>query len=224
MRSYDAGSGAPALLLAHGAGAGQDHPWMVGVARGLAARGVRVVTFDFPYIAAGRRLPDRGPVLERDLSDAWSAFCRDAGRGVPCFAGGKSMGGRIASQVAARHGLDPAPAGLIFFGYPLHPPGKPDVRRDRHLSSTGVPMRFVHGTRDPFGSTAELEDLVRGLERASLQTVPGGDHSLAAPRRTDPDGRALAVALDAAAAWMLDAGRAGSQSPGTAPARTIIDG
>src|SRR5262245_36220586 len=114
---------APLLVLAHGAGAGQDHAWMVRVAKGLATRGVQVLTFNFPYIERGKSVPDPGPVLESAYADVW----KDAGAR---FAGGKSMGGRIASQVAAKKGFTPPAAGLVYFGYPLHPPGKPDQRRD----------------------------------------------------------------------------------------------
>jgi len=203
LRAYPAAdTAAPALLLAHGAGAGQDHAWMIRVAEGLAARGVQVVTFDFPYIRRGRRLPDRGPVLEASFVETWSEFCRQVPAATRRLAGGKSMGGRIASQVVAGGRLDPVPAGLIFFGYPLHPPGKPDARRDSHLSAIDCPMRFVQGTRDPFATPAEMEILVGTLRRATLQLVSDGDHSLATPRRRDPDAGALALALDEAAAWL----------------------
>jgi predicted alpha/beta-hydrolase family hydrolase len=203
-RRYPAGRSAPTLVLAHGAGAGQDHPWMKRVASGLAARGVSVVTFDFPYIAAGRRTPDRGPVLETFLSERWrEAVGRSRAR---FFAGGKSMGGRIASQVAAGSGLSPAPAGLVFFGYPLHPPGKPERRRDRHLPAIACPMLFLHGTRDPFGSPDEMNALTRGLTRANLHLVNGGDHSLVARKRDDPDDLAIEHALDVAAEWIKKTG------------------
>ena len=194
------GSATPLLVLAHGAGAGHDHPWMVRVAQGLAARGVTVVTFNFPYKDAGRGLPDRGPVLEAAFGDVWrDEAVRACG---PMFAGGKSMGGRIASQVAARGGFAPRPAGLVFFGYPLHPPGKPQQRRDRHLPAVAAPMLFQSGTRDPFGSPDELTALVAGLDRATLHVVEGGDHSLVATRRVDPDGTAFDRVMDIAAEWM----------------------
>ena len=105
------------------------------VAAGLAARGIHVVTFDFPYMAAGRKVPDKAPVLEAAFAEVWRDVVgrrsRRAAAGVRLFAGGKSMGGRIASQAAARELFAPAPAGLVFFGYPLHPPAKPEQRRDR---------------------------------------------------------------------------------------------
>ncbi len=192
------GVAGPVLVLGHGAGAGHDHPWMTRVVGGLAARGLRVVTFDFPYIAAGRRTPDPGRVLEDAFAAVWVSV-RDEG---PMFAGGKSMGGRIASQAAARSGLDPAPAGLVYFGYPLHPPGKPAERRDRHLAAIGAPMLFLHGTRDPFGSPDEMRALVQGLPAAALELAEGGDHSLVRPRRADPSGALLETMLDRAAAWV----------------------
>jgi predicted alpha/beta-hydrolase family hydrolase len=202
VRRYPAGRTAPTLVLAHGAGAGHDHPWMRRVAEGLADRGVSVATFDFPYIAAGRRTPDRGPVLEQCLADVWREVVGGSrGRFV---AGGKSMGGRVASQVAAADGFAPTPRGLVFFGYPLHPPGKPAQRRDRHLPAIGCPTLFLHGTRDPFGSPDELTALVEGLEHATLHIVDGGDHSLVARKRDDPEGRSIDRALDVAARWMKD--------------------
>jgi predicted alpha/beta-hydrolase family hydrolase len=169
---------------------------MVRVAEGLAARGVHVVTFDFPYKASGRSVPDPPVVLERAFADVW----RDAGAR---FAGGKSMGGRIASQAAAKHALAPLPTGLVYFGYPLHPPGKPAQRRDAHLSDIDAPMLFLHGTRDPFGSPDEMRDLVATLgPRATLHLVDGGDHSLVLPKRQDPKGQSLEQAMDVAASWI----------------------
>ena len=191
-----AGVSGPLLVLGHGAGAGHTHPWMIRVADGLADRGVRVVTFDFPYIEAGRRVPDRGPDLERAFESVWQSV-HESG---PMFAGGKSMGGRIASQSAARGGFDPAPAGLVFFGYPLHPPGKPAQRRDKHLPAIAAPMLFLHGTRDPFGSPDEMRELVATLPSATLEVIDGGDHSLVAPKRQDPD--SLVRAIDLAARWI----------------------
>ena len=199
LRVYDAAASAAAVVvLGHGAGAGHDHPWMTRVARGLASRGVRVVTFNFPYIDARRAAPDPPAVLEAAFAAVWKEV---ANRG-PMFAGGKSMGGRIASQVAAKQGFDPAPAGLVFFGYPLHPPGKPGQRRDRHLPAITAPMLFLHGTRDPFGAPDEMRALVAGLPNATLEILDGGDHSLVAPRRQDPTGARLEQAIEVAAAWM----------------------
>jgi hypothetical protein len=207
LREYPGTAVAPTLVLAHGAGAGHDHPWMTRVAQGLADRGVRVVTFNFPYVEEQRKVPDRGPVLEDAFAAVWREVVSAAAGLV--FAGGKSMGGRIASQLAARGGFDPAPAGLVFFGYPLHPPDKPWQRRDRHLASIEAPLLFLHGTRDPFGSPDEMRGLVAGLPRATLEIIDGGDHSLVAPKRQDPKGASLERAIDLAAAFM----RASPQGP-----------
>lgn len=198
---YDAMTpGAPALVLAHGAGAGQSHPWMTRVAKGLAARGVSVVTFNFPYIDARRRAPDPPAVLERTWQDMWTTVTKDARGRI--FAGGKSMGGRIASQACALGLFDPLPAGLVFFGYPLHPPGKPAQRRDKHLPNISVPMLFLHGSRDSFGSGDEMRELTAGLRGATLELIEDGDHSLVRPKRADPKGQSVDHALDVAAAWM----------------------
>jgi uncharacterized protein len=121
LTRYDAqGTAAAALVLAHGAGAGQKSAWIVKAARALAERGISCATFDFPYISAGRKVPDKAPVLEHHwrtvLDDARATFSR-----LPLFIGGKSMGGRIASHVAAQGATDVR--GVLFFGYPLHPPG-----------------------------------------------------------------------------------------------------
>ncbi len=202
MRIYQAtNDSAPTLVFGHGAGAGEDHPWIVRAGEGLAARGVRVVTFNFPYKEKGRSAPDPGPVLEEAFQAAWREAA-GAAHG-PMFAGGKSMGGRIASQAAARDLFDPSPAGLVFFGYPLHPPGAPAQRRDRHLPAIRVPMLFLHGTRDPFGSPDEMQALAAGLATARLELIEGGDHSLAAGKRVDPKGQSLDRALDLAAAFIL---------------------
>ena len=150
---------------------------MVLAANALAARGVTVATFDFPYVAQGRKVPDKGPVLEAQWRHAIDAAQgHPALAGLPLFIGGKSMGGRIASQVAAQHvaGI----AGLVYLGYPLHPPGRAAQRRDRHLPDITEPMLFVQGTRDQFGTPDEIRELLPRLNaRTSLFEVQDGDHS-----------------------------------------------
>jgi uncharacterized protein len=166
------------LVLGHGAGAGQHSGFMVEAAHQLAARAIVVATFDFPYIAAGRKSPDKAPVLE----EAWrgaitEARADEAFRSLPLFIGGKSMGGRIASHVAAQ-GVEGV-SGLVFFGYPLHPPGRPQQRRDAHLPSIAQPMLFVQGSRDEFGTAGDIRELLPRLNpRAELFEVADGDHSL----------------------------------------------
>lgn len=208
-RRYRVGGGREALatfLFAHGAGAGHRHPFMVACAEGLAARGVETVTFNFPYMEAGRRLPDTAHVLEQAYLAAIGAVRRLEGvEGRPFFIGGKSMGGRMASHVAARH--TPAAgslSGLVFLGYPLHPPGRPDRRRDAHLPDIAAPALFVQGERDAFGTPDELRPVLARLGApAHLIVVDGGDHSFAVPRAT---GRSPAAVrdqvLDGIVAWM----------------------
>jgi predicted alpha/beta-hydrolase family hydrolase len=186
-RHYAPG-GAPAhitLVLAHGAGSPQTHPFMVAFATGLAARGLDVVTFNFPYMEARRRMPDSRPALERGYLDAIAAARAVAGAGARgLFIGGKSMGGRIASHVAAARATESgALAGLAFLGYPLHPPGRPEQRRDEHLPAVAPPMLFVQGTRDTFGTPDELRSVISTIgPRAELFVVEHGDHSFAVPR------------------------------------------
>lgn len=165
------------LLLAPGAGGGQRSRFMVLAAEGLAARGISVATFDFAYMAAGRKIPDKAPVLEGRWREAIEAArVAPALAGLPLFIGGKSMGGRIASQVAAQQAA--GVSGLVYLGYPLHPPGKPGQRRDRHLPAVTEPMLFIQGTRDEFGTAAEIRDLLPQLnDRARLFEVADGDHS-----------------------------------------------
>ena len=165
------------LVLGHGAGAGQHSGFMVEAGRQLSSRGITVATFDFPYITAGRKSPDKAPVLEA----AWRATivearAHDALRALPLFIGGKSMGGRIASHVGAQ-GVDDV-SGLVFLGYPLHPPGRPQQRRDAHLPAITLPMLFVQGSRDEFGTADEIRELLPRLNpQAQLFEVADGDHS-----------------------------------------------
>ncbi|HEX2444588.1 MAG TPA: alpha/beta fold hydrolase [Vicinamibacterales bacterium] len=191
-----------AVLLAHGAGAGQQHPFMTATARGLARRGLHVMTFDFPYMSAGRRAPDPPAVLEQAVADALDAL---RGRGevgdLSVIVGGKSMGGRIASQAAAR-GLLPDAKGLFFLGYPLHPPGKPAQMRDKHLMDVPMPMFFVQGSRDTFGSTDELGPVIdRVGARAELMVISGGDHSFKTPKSEGSQAQIYDRILDAISTW-----------------------
>jgi len=178
------------LILGHGAGAGQQSAFMVGFANALAALGLDVVTFNFPYIEQRRKIPDRGPVLEaclRAVIEAVAAAVPSARAAM--FAGGKSMGGRIATQLAAADANVPL-AGLVLLGYPLHPPGRPTELRDKHLKSIKRPMLFVQGTRDAFGTPAELSPILETLSpRPTLSVVDGGDHSFKLTKK-DPAAQA----------------------------------
>jgi predicted alpha/beta-hydrolase family hydrolase len=159
---------------------------MVKVARALSARDLDVFTFNFLYAERKKKVPDKKDVLEATWRAALRAVASRAAPG-PLFAGGKSMGARIATQVAAADGSAPPAgpelSGLVLLGYPLHPPGKPEQLRSAHLPQVRVPMLFVQGSRDAFGTPAELEPVVRGLATGTrLFVVDGGDHSLAVPK------------------------------------------
>ena len=168
-----------ALILAHGAGAGQSHPFMVAFASGLAGYGLDVVTFDFLYMERGRKAPDPAGRLEACYRAVIAETrARVASAGTRLLVGGKSMGGRIASQVVAADDDDLGVAGLVFLGYPLHPPGRPDKLRSAHLPSIGVPMLFIQGSRDTFGTPDELQPILATCRHARLYTVKRGDHSL----------------------------------------------
>lgn len=195
------------LVLAHGAGAGQQSPFIVGFANALASRGVDVLTFNFLYTEQQRRVPDRTDTLEACYRSAIAAACRhihtpfDRNR---VFIGGKSMGGRIATHLAA---ADDAIAlnisGVILLGYPLHPPGKPEQLRAAHLEKIRVPMLFVQGERDPFGAPSELQQVLDRLTApVTLRVVENGDHSLAPSRRTEEIARAYAEVQDLIVDWI----------------------
>lgn len=197
------------VVLAHGAGAGHDHPFMVGTASALARRGLDVVTFNFPYKEAGRRVPDRAATLEGCYLAVIAAVRSRLGAPpAPLVIGGKSLGGRMASHVAAHHAEAAGPlAGLVFLGYPLHPPDRPAQLRAAHLPLVRPPMLFVQGERDPFGTPAELAPVVAALgPRAELLAVPGGDHSLGVPARGRLLEPRLAAFLDPVAAWVRAVG------------------
>jgi uncharacterized protein len=172
------------LILGHGAGAGQTSDFMVEFADALAARGIEIVTFNFLYTEQGRRLPDPTGRLEECYRAIINGVFELPDFGENRLAiGGKSMGGRIASQVAAA-GAGPV-AGLVFLGYPLHPPGRPDRLRAEHLSRIKAPMLFVQGSRDAFGTPDELRPIIDPLPaRADLHVVEGGDHSFKVPRKS----------------------------------------
>ena len=181
-------AGSHALVLAHGAGAGHLHPFMVAFGRALSARGIDVVTFNFAYMQQGRKAPDRAPVLEATFRSVIDRMRADSTlRQARLFIGGKSMGGRMATHLAAQ-GLDGL-RGVVALGYPLHPPGKPEQPRTAHLPDITVPVLIVQGERDNFGTPAELTPVVETMRApVTLHAVPGGDHSLAASRRTDYEG------------------------------------
>jgi uncharacterized protein len=162
------------VVLAHGAGAGLDSDFMVFMADALVDRGLQVARFNFVYIEKGRKSPDKNDVLEETFRSVIDALAKERA-GKKLVLGGKSMGGRIASQVAA---AEVEADGLVFHGYPLHPPGKPERMRDAHLHSIKVPMLFIEGTRDPFCPLETLEKVLADLDAPTeLAVIEGGDHS-----------------------------------------------
>lgn len=198
---YDSTTGDAVLVLAHGAGAGQTHAFMAGIARALAGRGVDVVTFDFPYNHAGRKLPDRQPVLEACFARVleWATL-RASSRSRPrVFIGGKSMGGRMATHLGAAS-REPL-SGVVALGYPLRPPGRSSADRVSHLQSLQIPLLVVQGTRDTFGTANDIRHAMTTVPGpVTVVPVEGGDHSFAVR------GRAPAAVLDevtdAVVQWM----------------------
>ena len=188
------------VVLAHGAGAGQLSSFMVDAARGFARRGVSVATFDFPYITAQRKLPDRTPVLEQAWRDAIDA-ARSQLDTLPLFLGGKSMGGRIATHVAAQKNVGTV-SGVLLLGYPLHPPGRPEQRRDAHLPSIAEPLLFIQGEKDTFGGADEIGAMIPRLQHATLHRIPGGDHSFRVPGGKVKQAEVFESVLDVASEWM----------------------
>jgi uncharacterized protein len=187
------------LVLAHGAGSGMRTPFMAGFAGGIGRLGVATLRFEFPYMQAGRRAPDRPQVLVEAWGEAFAEAVEPAG-GRPIFAGGKSMGGRIASMAVAE-GM--AAAGLVFLGYPLHPPGRPEKIRDAHLDAVSAPMLFLQGSRDPFARPDLLAGVIARLSpRARYVEVAGGDHSFRVPGGSR-DGAVIGASLAEPAAQFI---------------------
>ena len=196
----------PAVILAHGAGNDMTSRFMSTVHTGLAREGYVSVKFNFPYTEARRRAPDPRPVLERCYRAVVDAIIADRALAPAWVAiGGKSLGGRIASYVAAAG----APVrGLVFLGYPLHPAGRPEQLRADHLPGIALPMLFVEGTRDTLCDLDRLRPVLARIQRATLHTIEGGDHSFRVPRRSgreDADVWEEIVAV--AARWLRTLGR-----------------
>jgi uncharacterized protein len=165
------------FVLAHGAGAGERHPFMIAFGRGLAARGIDVVTFNFPYMDQKRRVPDKAPVLEQRFREVIDTARQGERASRRLFIGGKSMGGRMATHLAAQGRVEQL-AGVIALGYPLHPPGKPEQPRTAHLPAITAPVLIVQGEHDVFGTPPELTPVIATMQApVTLHVVPGGDHS-----------------------------------------------
>jgi uncharacterized protein len=202
------------MVVGHGAGSPARAPFLSGFSRAAAELGLGTLRFDFPYMAAGKRMPDRAPVLMDSMRSA-VAKAVDAAGGRPVLAGGKSMGGRMASMAAAEGDLPVS--GLVFLGYPLHPPGRPDRLRDEHLAAVEVPMLFLQGTRDALGRLDLLRPVVERLApRAQLIEIEGADHSFRRPG--GPRGPAeIGAELAAPAAAFARRVASAAGSPGVPP-------
>lgn len=204
------------FVFAHGAGAGHLHPFMTNYASALCARGVSVVTFNFPYMEKRRKTPDRAPVLEDAFRRAVAAAVKQApgpghaGSSPHIFIGGKSMGGRIATHLGAspdRWSDTPPPRGIIAFGYPLAPPrSRKTGDRVTHLKALTVPTLIVQGTRDPFGGPDEVREAIADASPAppiTVLPVAGGDHSFAILKSSGRDQAAVhATIQDQVVAWI----------------------
>lgn len=191
-------------VLAHGAGAGMNHPFMAAVAAGLAERGVATLRFQFAYMERGSKRPDPPPLAHAAVRAAVAAASRALPR-LPLIAGGKSFGGRMTSQAQAAAPL-PGVHGLIFLGFPLHPAGRPSQERARHLFEVKIPILFLQGTRDQLAALNQLEPLCKALgDRATLKLFADADHSFHVPARSGrTDAQVLSEMLDAFVAWMDD--------------------
>jgi uncharacterized protein len=190
------------FVFAHGAGAGMTHPFMETVAQGLSERGVATLRYQFPSMEKGSKRPDLPAVAHAAVRTAVAEAMRCCA-GLRLIAGGKSFGGRMTSQAQA---ISPLPGvdGLAFFGFPLHPAGKPSSDRAKHLADVHVPMLFLQGTRDNLAELSLLEPVVKGLgPSASLHRVEGADHSFHVLARSGRNDReVMGEILDAFADWI----------------------
>lgn len=191
-----------AYVFAHGAGAPMAHPFMVAIASGLAADGIAVLRYNFPYMEAGSRRVDRPALATATVRAAVDEAARQL-PDVSLFAGGKSFGGRMTSQAQAEQAL-PGVRGLIFFGFPLHPSGKPSVERADHLAVVTVPMLFLQGTRDTLADPGLVAKVVKSLgARATVRMIDDGDHSFHVRKASGRDDAAvLEELIQAADGWI----------------------
>jgi len=189
-------------VLAHGAGAGMNHPFMVAVAAELARRGIATLRYQFPYMERGAKRPDPPQLAQATVRAAVAAALRLLPE-LPLIAGGKSFGGRMTSQAQSKAPLQGL-CGLAFLGFPLHPAGRPSQNRAEHLFEVQIPMLFLQGTRDTLASLDQLEPLCKKLgRRATLKLFADADHSFHVPARTGRnDAQVLGDVLDTLAAWL----------------------
>src|SRR5246127_1876581 len=189
------------LALAHGAGAGMTHPFLENLTNELSSVAIATFRYQFPYMEQHRRVPDPPAMLTATVAAAVQT-AKKAAPDLPLLAGGKSMGGRMTSQSAAEDLLDGV-RGLVFFGFPLHPPNRPGIKRADHLLRVAIPMLFLQGTRDTFADLKLLRPICAKLsDRATLHIIESADHSfhvLKSAKRTDAD--VLHELAEATASW-----------------------
>ena len=191
------------LVLAHGAGAGMTHPFMIAAAAGLSERGIGTLRYQFPYMEAGSRRPD-GPGLAQATV---RAAVNEANVRLPdlaLFAGGKSFGGRMTSQAQADAPL-PKVRGVVFLGFPLHPANKPSIERARHLFDVRIPILFLQGQRDALADARLMTDVAEELGvGATLAWFPDADHSFHVPARSGrTDEQVRSCILDGLVEWIM---------------------
>ena len=195
------------LALAHGAGAGMTHPFLENLTNELSSVAIATFRYQFPYIEQRRRVPDPPAILTATVAAAVQT-AKQAAPDLPLLAGGKSMGGRMTSQSAAEDLLDGV-RGLVFFGFPLHPPNRPGIKRADHLLRVAIPMLFLQGTRDTFADLKLLRPICAKLsDRATLHIIESADHSfhvLKSSKRTDAD--VLRELAEATASWAETVGK-----------------
>jgi len=192
------------LVLGHGAGAGMHHPFMSALAEELAKMGIATMRYQFPYMEQKRKAPDRPAALMATVAAAVRAAAK-AAPDLPLLAGGKSMGGRMTSQAAAE-GLIPEVRGLVFFGFPLHPPKQPGTKRADHLAKVTVPMLFLQGTRDDLADLKLLKPICQKLEKkAQLHVIETADHSFHVLKKSGrSDEEVLRELAEITAEWAKD--------------------
>ncbi|MGH8288247.1 MAG: alpha/beta hydrolase family protein [Steroidobacteraceae bacterium] len=196
------GSARAVLVLAHGAGAGMEHPSMRGVAMGLAERGIATLRYQFPYMERKSRRPDPPALCHATVRAAIAAAARLA-PDLPLFAGGRSFGGRMTSQAQAQAPLAGV-CGLVFLAFPLHAAGQPGTDRAAHLQQIGIPLLFIQGSHDALADLSLLQPVVENLgERATLHVLEDADHSFHVPARSGrKEADVREETLDAVCAWL----------------------
>jgi uncharacterized protein len=191
------------FVLAHGAGAGMRHPFLEAISQRLAEQGIATLRYQFRYMEQRSRRPDPPTVAAATVRAAVAEAARLA-PGLPLVAGGKSFGGRMTSTAQAEEPL-PGVRGLVFLGFPLHPPGRPDDKRAEHLARVTIPMLFLQGARDEFADLDLLRPVVKRLgDRATLHLVEGGDHSFKVPKKSGrSEGDVMGELARAIVTWSL---------------------